>query len=82
MTLQDEPIHHRRYRVAWQAYRDPDTPKNCLLELEKEMDNAQNYFEWEEFQTFKKTLVGFNEHWNGLKKLGDKAIKKKYPDAD
>jgi len=46
------------------------------------MDNAQNYFEWEEFQTFKKTLVGFNEHWNGLKKLGDKAIKKKYPDAD
>jgi hypothetical protein len=79
--LPEEPAHHRRYRVAWLAYKDPDTPADCKLDLEKEMDDAKNHFESDEFHTFKKTLDGFVEHWDGLETI-ETAIKKKFPDAN
>ena len=31
------------------------------------MDDAQNDFEFEEFQAFKKTLKGFEKHWRNIK---------------
>lgn len=65
--VEGEPEHHRRYRLAWLAHLDPDTPEHCLIDIENEMDSAQNHFTWDEFQEFKKTLPGFVEHWNGIK---------------
>ena len=64
--MPDEPAHHRRYRVAWQSYIDPDTPEDCKLDLEKEMDDAHHHFELDEFQTFKRTLHGFVKHWKQM----------------
>jgi hypothetical protein len=62
----EEPVHHKRYRVAWEAYLDPDTPEDCIPALQKEMDLAQNHFSFEEFQVFKKTLPGYEEEWSRL----------------
>jgi hypothetical protein len=50
--------------VAWQSYIDPDTPEDCKLALEKELDDAQTDFESEEFQAFKKTIKDYKKHWN------------------
>jgi len=74
MTIQSEPEHHKRYRVAWEAHRDPDTPKSCLKDIENEMDNAQNDFKWDEFQEFKQTLPGYIEHWEKMKNDLDKKL--------
>lgn len=60
-----EPIHHIRYRKAWEEYKTT-TDKTRAKELEKEMDNAQNDFAFSEFQEFKKTLDGYQEYWNFL----------------
>lgn len=61
--MKEEPEHHRRYRLAWDSYIDPDTSKECKKDLQIEMDKAQNEFEWDEFQIFKKTLIGYEELW-------------------
>jgi hypothetical protein len=62
--------------MAWQAYNDPDTPKSCLQAIEKEMDSAQNHFEWDEFQEFKVTLEGFEEFWESFRIKGQDAVRK------
>ena len=62
------PDHHIRYARAWDLYRDNSLPDDLKIILEQEMDSAQNHFEWNEFQEFKKNLQGFIEHWEGLKK--------------
>ncbi len=69
-NIPDEPSHHRRYRVAWHAFKDPDTPKSMSSQLMEEMDSAQNHFKFDEFQEFKKTLVGFEEYWSGFARIG------------
>jgi len=69
-----EPDHYRRYRLAWESYADPDTPKKCKEALEKEMDSAQNDFKFDEFQEFKETLPGYTEHWNNMKKDLDQKL--------
>lgn len=61
-----EPIHHRRYRIAWSLYRDKNLNQDLKKNLEKEMDSAQNYFQYSEFQEFKKTLPGFIEFWDNF----------------
>ena len=71
-----EPSHYRRYRVAWEAYIDPDTPDACRLDLENEMDSAQNEFTFDEFQEFKKTLPGFVRFWQELHDGGLAALDK------
>jgi len=71
-----EPEHHRKYRVAWMAYRDPDTPKDCLEDLQKEMDSAQDHFGWDEFQEFKVTLEGFEEFWKSWSLEAMRAVEK------
>lgn len=70
----DEPDHHRRYRVAWDSFNDPDTPDECRDDLMKEMDNAQNHFGWDEFHTFKKTLKDYVKFWEGWKAEADKKV--------
>ena len=70
--LPDEPAHHRRFRVAWQAYQDPDTPKECLVECEQEMDDAQNVFNLMEFKDFKKTLSGMDEYQGEIKEKSNR----------
>lgn len=71
-----EPSHHRRYRVAWEAFSDPDTSDELKVGIGKEMDSAQNHFEWDEFQKIKVTLVGFCEYWESFRVMGEKAIEK------
>ena len=53
------PSHHVRYARAWLLYQDQDISDDSRLALEREMDAAQNSFEWNEFQKFKKTLPGY-----------------------
>ena len=57
------PIHHERYARAWSLHRDPAMSDESRQILEREMDDAQNHFTWDEFQEFKKTLPGFVEYW-------------------
>ena len=61
------PIHHERYARAWSLHRDPDMSDESRQILEREMDDSQNHFTWDEFQEFKETLPGFVDHWAGLK---------------
>ena len=68
-----EPNHQKQYREAWQAWKKTGN-LNRKKELEKKMDNAQNNFEWDEFQLFKKTLPGFCEHWDKWNKELKKAV--------
>jgi len=75
---ESEPNHHRLYRLAWESYIDPDTPKSCKRNLEKEMDSAQNHFCWDEFQEFKETLPGYIAHWEGLKADLDRKLLEKF----
>lgn len=67
----DQPIvmpeHHRRYAIAWSLHQDPTCSEESRLILEREMDDAQNSFEWEEFQAFKVTLSGFVECWSAMR---------------
>lgn len=51
--------HHVRYARAWSLYQDDDISDESRKALEREMDAAQNSFEWNEFQEFKKTLPGY-----------------------
>lgn len=65
--LKDEtipPIHQLRYARAWELYQDHKLSDYAQRVLEDEMDSAQNDFTFPEFQTFKRTLPGFVEHWN------------------
>jgi len=57
------PEHHRRYAMAWTLHCEPNCSQETKIILEKEMDNAQNHFSWDEFQAFKQTLPGFVEFW-------------------
>lgn len=68
------PDHHTRYRKAWLEYYHltrygrPSTDFSSdfmrdAYRLEHEMDQAQNYFTWDEFQEFKRTLPGFLDIW-------------------
>ena len=62
------PKHQNRYALAWSLWKEPScSPENKLV-LEREMDNAQNNFTWQEFQDFKETLPGYLDHWNIWKK--------------
>jgi hypothetical protein len=72
----EEPKHHKRYRVAWDAYRDPDTPRECFGNLRAEMDDTQKLFSDEEWNAFKKTLDGFEEEWENAKKRVVEQIEK------
>jgi len=72
--MTEEPPHHRRYRVAWDAFRDPDTPDECKGELMTEMDSAQNHFEWDEFHEFKLSLEGFEAYWAAFLAMGKKIV--------
>ena len=74
----NEPGHHRRYRVAWGLYRDRSLSQGHLKALEREMDNAQNRFAFDEFQDFKETLPGFNEHWDQLAAEGSDMFQKRF----
>ena len=71
MSASDQPIvmpeHHRRYAIAWSLHQDPTCSEESRLILEREMDDAQNSFGWDEFQTFKTTLPGFVEHWSAMR---------------
>jgi len=58
-----ELVRHRKYRVAWESYSDPDTPKECLADIEKELDEIQSKFKPDEFIEFKSTLDGYNKFW-------------------
>jgi len=68
-----EPKHQRRYRIAWESYRDPDTPKECLLDIERELDELQNEFGCDEFIEFKSTLDDYNKFWG--RKMNEKREK-------
>ncbi len=57
------PDHHARYARAWILWRDEGLPEAAKVTLENEMDAAQNFFGWDEFQTFKASLPGFSESW-------------------
>lgn len=61
------PKHHARYSRAWFLHQDAELSDESRLILEREMDDAQNYFGWDEFQEFKATLPGYIEHWDGMK---------------
>lgn len=61
------PIHHERYARAWSLHRDPSMSDESRQILEREMDDAQNHFTWDEFQKFKTTLPGYVEYWAGMK---------------
>ena len=65
--LEPLPEHHRRYAIAWSLHQDPDCSEESRLILEREMDDAQNSFGWDEFQKFKATLPGFIEHWASMR---------------
>jgi predicted nucleotide-binding protein (sugar kinase/HSP70/actin superfamily) len=71
----NQPLHHQRYRRAWDLYQDESLSPAAKKILENEMDSAQKYFGWEEFQEFKKTLPGFIEHWDNLTKNMTQALK-------
>jgi len=73
-----EPIHHERYARAWSLHRDPDISDESRRILEQEMDDAQNYFSWDEFQEFKRTLPGFDEYWEFLRKELIKKLKARF----
>jgi len=74
------PEHHRRYAVAWSLYKDDSLSEQSKLLLEREMDDAQNYFNWDEFQEFKLTLPGFMEHWDGMKEEVLSELEKRFGD--
>ena len=57
------PNHHLRYQRAWALYQDPGLSDEARGVLEREMDAAQNHFQWDEFQAFKQTLPGFLDFW-------------------
>ena len=61
------PEHHNRYAIAWSLHQDPTCSEESRLILEREMDDAQNSFGWDEFQTFKTALPGFVEHWSEMR---------------
>ena len=61
--MANEPNHHVRYRRAWDLYRDEGNSPETLKALEREMDDAQNEFDYEEFREFKVTLPGYVEFW-------------------
>ena len=46
------------------------------VNLENEMDSAQNLFGWQEFQDFKKTLPGYCEYWQNLGNFLRKGLEK------
>ena len=74
MWFKCEPDRHKRqYREAWNEYRT-NFDEERKLQLERAMDNAQNSFEWDEFQEFKVTLEGYVEYWGFLKDQGMKAV--------
>lgn len=58
--------HHKRYARAWALWQDATADSQKRI-LEVEMDSAQNHFSFAEFQEFKKTLDGFQEHWDSHK---------------
>lgn len=58
------PPHHLRYATAWMLYQDSDLPPRAQETLQVEMDEAQEYFTYLEFQTFKATLPLFMEYWD------------------
>lgn len=70
------PHHHLRYERAWLLYRDGGIPDECMLLLEREMDDAQNHFTVDEFKTFKRHLPGFREMWDGMSKRAVKHLEK------
>ncbi len=57
------PDHHRRYAIAWSLYQDADCSEQSRMLLAREMDDAQNHFTWDEFQSFKETLPGYIDYW-------------------
>mgnify|MGYP003660893880 CR=1 FL=1 len=63
MSEERPPEHHARYARAWKMHQDKGISDEAKRMLEKEMDSAQNHFEWDEFHTFKKTLPGFVQFW-------------------
>ena len=78
----NEPAHNNRYRTAWVLYKDelsaPESPwrDTRMKILESEMDSSQEFFGWDEFQDFKKSLDEYEEHWAGLSKDAKKAAGK------
>lgn len=65
---QEPPTHHIRYARAWNLFQDDSLSQEARDSLMSEMDSAQNYFGWQEFQDFKVTLPGFVEFWDGWAK--------------
>jgi len=63
IPLREEPEHHARYRVAWKEYCTC-VDEQQARQLEREMDDAQNSFYFDEFQAFKLALPGYSEYWN------------------
>lgn len=61
------PNHTERYARAWDLYRSEGLSDEAKIILEREMDEAQNSFSFDEFQEFKKTLPGFCEYWESIK---------------
>jgi hypothetical protein len=60
--------HYERYLRAWLLHQDPTCSEQSKLILEREMDDAQNHFGWEEFQHFKITLPGYVEYWDQMRR--------------
>ena len=66
-SISTAPAHHQRYARAWYLFRDMakagELTATTKQSLQNEMDSAQNHFTFDEFQEFKKTLEGFEDHW-------------------
>lgn len=78
----NEPAHHARYRRAWELYCDPTCSFSNKKILEKEMDSAQESFDFNEFKDFVKTLPGFMEFLdNAIMELLEEIFKDNY-DSD
>lgn len=82
MSASDQPIvmpeHHRRYAIAWSLHQDPTCSEGSRLILEREMDDAQNSFGWDEFQVFKETLPGFVGHWSAMRDTVMSELRRKF----
>ena len=59
-----EKEHEIRYRRAWELHQADGADKK---KLEREMDDAQDHFTFEEFQVFKRTLPGYEKFWGEKK---------------
>lgn len=82
MSASDKPIvmpeHHRRYAIAWSLHQDPTCSDESRLILEREMDDAQNSFSWDEFQSFEATLPGYVAHWSEMREDIVTALRRKF----